>query len=261
MRECNTNKNTGNGFRLSTNANALSGCIADNNSSDGFYISGSNCLMRDSSATNNSSAGIGGTGATNLELCNNIANANGTDLIDVSDSSLCTAIATVQTTIDQDFDGTFTAIAAINLNCDLTGVYTAIDKIQTTVDTTYTTVVDVQNTVNSIDTKVDTLQTSIDQDFDGTFTAIAAINLNCDLTGVYTAIDKVQTTVDQDFEGTFTAIAGVQTSIDNCCTCDYFITQADIPYTINQPGVYCVSEDINYTGGTAITINASNHST
>ncbi len=128
-------------------------CISKNNTTDGFNITGDNCQVRDSSAINNTSAGFCGTGATNLTVCNNIANINtGGDYVDVTDSNLCSSISAVQTSIDQDFEGTFTAIAAINLNCDLTGVYTAIATVQNT----------------------------IEQDFDGTFTAIASLQTSID---------------------------------------------------------------------------------
>jgi len=35
--------------------------------------------------------------------------------------------------------------------------------------------------------------------------------------------------------------------LSNCDT-DFFITQADVPYVITQPGVYCVSENLSLTG-------------
>ncbi len=122
----------------------ISNCVANRNSSNGFNVSNSNNLIRDCSSSNNTSAGFRGTGATNLTVCNNIANANtGGDYVDVTDSNLCSSIS------------------------------------------------------------------------------------------------------------------AVQTSIDNCCPCDYFITQVDIPYTINSPGNYCLAESI-VGSGTSITISSSN---
>jgi len=46
-------------------------------------------------------------------------------------------------------------------------------------------------------------------------------------------------------------------SVAECCPCDFFITQTDIPYTITQPGVYCLAENVTFNTGNAITITTS----
>jgi parallel beta-helix repeat protein len=49
----------------------------------------------------------------------------------------------------------------------------------------------------------------------------------------------------------------LQATTTMCCPCDYFITQADIPAIITQPGIYCVTENISFDSGDAITITTS----
>ncbi len=41
-------------------------------------------------------------------------------------------------------------------------------------------------------------------------------------------------------------------------TCETLIFQSDIPFTISNPGVYCLAESINFTSDTAITVAANN---
>lgn len=45
---------------------------------------------------------------------------------------------------------------------------------------------------------------------------------------------------------------------DECCPCDFFITQADIPIIIREPGVYCLTESVTLSEDIAITISAVN---
>ncbi len=40
-------------------------------------------------------------------------------------------------------------------------------------------------------------------------------------------------------------------------TCETLIFQSDIPFTISEPGVYCLAESVNFTSDTAITVAAS----
>ncbi len=42
-----------------------------------------------------------------------------------------------------------------------------------------------------------------------------------------------------------------------CDTCDTDIKQDDIPFTITVPGVYCLAENVNFTTGSAVTINSN----
>ncbi len=96
--------------------------------------------------------------------------------------------------------------------------------------------------------------------FKGTFSCLGIIKE--DLSGVFTAIQDVKVTITNinelaeeiaaqiDTNGTFTmlnAILGLE--------CDVLITQSNIPYTITQPGRYCLAEDV--IGANAITISSS----
>jgi hypothetical protein len=53
-----------------------------------------------------------------------------------------------------------------------------------------------------------------------------------------------------DRESLRTIIMEIREAIDMLANCetDYFITQADVPFVITQPGVYCVSENLSMTG-------------
>ncbi|HRN78075.1 MAG TPA: right-handed parallel beta-helix repeat-containing protein [Candidatus Dependentiae bacterium] len=85
--DCKALSNAG-GFVIAGDNGLMTACYAVGNSGTGFDIDGDNCQLRDSSAINNA-VGIDGTGAVGLVVCNNIANNNGTDLINVPNSDLC----------------------------------------------------------------------------------------------------------------------------------------------------------------------------
>jgi len=144
LSNCLATNNANDGFVANSTANAtvFRSCNAQTNSSDGFDVSSSsNTEIRDCSSVTNTSAGMRGTSATDLVVCNNLVHGNGTDLINVMNSDICS--------------------------------------------------------------KLDALE------------------------------------------------------LDQCCPCDFFIRQEDIPYTISQPGVYCLAEDVDAPFAAAINITAT----
>lgn len=95
-----------------------------------------------------------------------------------------------------------------------------LDVLQTTVDTdfagTWTAIEEVQTTLESC---CEGLNDKLDEDFAGTWTAIEELQSTqdacCD--ELNSKLDVLQTTVDIDFAGTWTSIEELQSTQDACC--------------------------------------------
>jgi hypothetical protein len=174
--------------------------------------------------------------------------------------------------IEFNFEGTFTAIAAITtptvtVACDFSSLFTAIDAITTP---TVTVVCDFSSLFTAIDA-ITTPTVTIVCDFSSLFTAIDAITtptvtVVCDFSSLFTAIDAITTltvTVACDFSSLFTAIdANAFTSVQSLCT-GSSITQGLIDaaggtFVINSSGNYVLASDVTSTASIVIIINASN---
>lgn len=86
-----------------------------------------------------------------------------------------------------------------------------------------------------------------------------------DVTEVFTVLQDIKDTITEccstmteDFQNTWTILADIQGTITECCTdilntltncgMPMAITQAMIPFTITEPGLYCVAENLDGTG-------------
>ncbi len=175
-----------------------------------------------------------------------------------------TILADLKQTITTDINGTFTAIAAIVAgSCDLSGVYTTLNDIDTTLTTCCS---NIQNDFEVTWTILADIKQTITTDFNGTFTAIAAISL--DTNSTFTALADIKNSLttccsklQNDFNNTWTILANISNS--GCSNIP--ITQADInaaggSLAINNPGNYFLVEDIIAAGAMGsgiITINSS----
>ncbi len=172
-----------------------------------------------------------------------------------------------QTLIISDFAQTWTILAGLNVNVDLSGVYTAI--------------ADVKNTLTECCTEIKSdifdTQTLIISDFAQTWTILAGLNVNVDLSGIYTAIADVkdtlteccseiksdifdtQTLIITDFAGTWTILADLKDTLTSnageCCCDPIVIKPSDITnttYVISTSGYYVFLDDINFAPASGI---------
>ena len=167
-------------------------------------------------------------------------NGTWTQLTDIKNTeTICCA------TLEQDFQNTWTILAALNtlIINDFNGTWTQLTDIKNTETTCCAT---------------------LEQDFQNTWTILAALNtlIINDFNGTWTQLTDIKNTettccatLIQDFNNTWTILADLKDTLTNCGMATA-ITQAMIPFTITEPGLYCLAEDVTVPGGgTGITIN------
>jgi len=127
--------------------------------------------------------------------------------------------------------------------------------ITATVDNTFLLVQDIGMDVDAITATLATVVTDL-----GIITAT--------LNAIYPIVQEIG--VDTDLLladlGVITAtLNNTYQEVVNCCPCTYFITPANVPLTITNPGIYCLTRDINTTftaiiiAGTNITLDLRGH--
>jgi len=241
---------------------------------------------------------------TNVDVLLGCCMSTGTSILGLqSDLDACCAtinanISTLSTNVATDFNGTFTAIAAIPAT-NFMGTYTAIAGLQSDLDACCTTIITDINTLstnvtngfngtnaaiatsetainNNTNTNINTLSTNITTDFKGTFTAIAALStlITTDFNGTFTAIAAINCSGGGgscDLSGTYTAIAALSalTTQDFNNTMTVLTAQGlCMPITvtgattISRSGYYCVANNI--TGlitilGSSVVLDLNNH--
>ncbi|MDR3478391.1 MAG: hypothetical protein P4M14_10210, partial [Gammaproteobacteria bacterium] len=119
--------------------------------------------------------------------------------------TLNSKVDALASTVIADFAGTFTVLA--NIKCSGSSTGTASCDFSGT----YTAIAGLQSDLDAccltLNSKVDALSSTVIADFAGTFTVLANIKCSGSSTG----------TVTVDFNGTYTAIAGLQSDLDACC--------------------------------------------
>ena len=164
-----------------------------------------------------------------------------------------TAIAAISTTtvmIAVDFSPIFTVLNDINntlttccanITNEFNGTFTALNTINNNVLATFTALSDISNTLTEC-------CASIEINFNGTFTAIAAIDTSFDAT--FTAIADVRNTltaccasIANNFNGTFTAIAAISTG--GCDLTPVFTVLSSLNTTLTA---CCASIANNFNG-------------
>jgi hypothetical protein len=88
------------------------------------------------------------------------------------------------------------------------------------------------------------------------------------LNNTYTTVQEIAIDTDlllADLSVITATLNNTYQEVVNCCPCTYFITPANVPITITNPGTYCVTSDINTTftaiiiAGTGITLDLRGH--
>jgi hypothetical protein len=156
--------------------------------------------------------------------------------------------------LELDFDGTFSVLATLitSVTCDFTSIFT----ISTNFEGTFTALNEIKNTLT-------TCCDQLEQDLNGTFTALTnfidsfcglatlAALINTNFGGTFTTINDTKDTLtvccsalEFNFDGTFTSLANVVATV----TCDFtpiFTTINDIKDTLT---VCCSELEFNFDG-------------
>ncbi|HRN78078.1 MAG TPA: right-handed parallel beta-helix repeat-containing protein [Candidatus Dependentiae bacterium] len=99
----------------------------------------------------------------------------------------------------------------------------------------------IESIVDTVDSKVDIIESKV-----------------CIIESIVDVIDSKTDIIESKVCEIDSKLDDLIYTVSLCCECDFFITQADIPYTITQPGVYCVAEDLTLSGSiNIITVAAS----
>jgi hypothetical protein len=161
-----------------------------------------------------------------------------------SGADCCNGTFTMLSRIENDIQGTFTAIAAITAGTDCcNGTFTMLTDILNTITTL--------NCCNGTFTALADIKNTIVIDFNGTWTALTDIKdtittLNC-CNGTFTAIAELRSTMITDFNGTWTilaALAGAECPPTIIHPADF------VPngYTILNPGTYQLCGSVGFAG-------------
>jgi len=181
-----------------------------------------------------------------------------TDTLDLS--GVFTVLQDIQNTLTeccstmtQDFQFTWTILADLN---------------DTITDCCSTMTADFQSTWTILADLNDTLTeccSTMTQDFQFTWTILADLNdtITTDFQFTWTILADLNDTITdccstmtQDFQFTWTILADLKDTLTNCGM-PFAITQALIPFTITEPGLYCLAEDVTLSG-TGIIIESDN---
>jgi hypothetical protein len=161
-------------------------------------------------------------------------------------NDISNTLTTCCSTLQFDFNGAFTAIAAITtptitMVCDFSSIFTVLN---TEFNATFTALDDIKNTITAC-------CANITNEFNGTFTAIDAINTEANAT--FTVLDDIKNTITaccanitNEFNGTFTAIDAINTEANAT-----FTALADIKNTITA----CCANITNEFNGTFSSLN------
>lgn len=119
---------------------------------------------------------------------------------------------------------------------------------------TYTALQAIENKEYTISSKIDPLQTLIDTDFAGTFTAVQSIqNTVCTINST---IDVLDSTIITGFANVFSDIANI-TNI-SCQCAPILLSVSSTGTTLSIAGVYCLNSDVTLDSGADIRITGSN---
>ncbi len=184
-----------------------------------------------------------------------------------------TILADIKQTITTDFNGTFTALNACcnQTFVDFNGVFTSLTDIKNTLTIDFNGTFTALNACcnqtfvdfNGVFTSLTDIKSTLTIDFNGTFTALNACcnQTFVDFNGVFTSLTDIKSTLTIDFNGTFTVLNAI---LNQTVCSPVLITQAMVDttgFTITQPGVYILANNIVFSpliASSAITINASN---
>jgi len=206
--------------------------------------------------------------------------------LDVGFFDTNTTINELDTIICDKFEQTWTALGALEVDTqEFVSIWTALDALNERLcekfEGTWTIL---ESGFNDTQTTIDHITQELCEKFEQTWTILDTLNLT--ITGVndfvnqtFTALQEVTDISCMKFEQTWTIIQDIKETVTECCEelkedfrqtwtilekinqglgCDFVIRQDDLPVTISEPGVYCVTEPLSSSDAIMIDIQSDN---
>ncbi len=144
--------------------------------------------------------------------------------------------------LDQSMSTTLESLYILDqdTNVIVNNIYALDQSISTTLENLYILDQDTNSIVNNIYTLEQSMSTTLDNLY------ILDQNTNVIVNNIYTLEQSMSTTLDNLYDLS-----------SDCCVCTAFLSQANLPITITQPGIYCLTENVSGSA-TLITIASSN---
>jgi len=213
-------KNCGeNGFRVQETDNFLiKNCKSVGNADDGFEVDSSIGEVLSNVSIGNGGFGFNNLSGVNVKYYNNSAHDNTSGNYNNVDQSLVVMPSSKTKFYTNVTEGDFDSECA----CDAS----------------------FQETWTAIEANTDTIM----RKFQETWTILDDFNINLDVQldpNITTTIMIIENNLCNKFEQTWTMLQEIQDRIP----CDFAITQDDIPFTVSQPGTYCLAESVIIQSG------------